>query len=62
MRWQGSQRHHARTTPVDYRLKIRVLQGDDRCLARTQSWTLTRTVMWLTSPALASFEKYGHDG
>ena len=36
---------------ADYRLKIRVLQGDDRCLARTQSWTLNtnRDVADITS-------------
>ena len=35
----------------DYRLKLRVLQGDERCLARTQSWTLNtnREVADITS-------------
>jgi hypothetical protein len=36
---------------ADYRLRLRVLQGDNRCLARTQSWTLNtnRDVADITS-------------
>ena len=36
---------------ADYRLRLRVMQSDDRCLARTQSWTLNtnRDVADITS-------------
>lgn len=48
----GSEKAIDLTVPSGaYRLRLRVLQGDDRCLARTQSWTLNtnREVADITS-------------